>query len=210
MIRRLLLTAATSALLVVCTIIALEALGLLFQRGTPEPVINSVLTPDIPEESAVTLFWKRQDELALARIQAEQERLYEAEQQEAARQAGDEERSLADALRWAEQYRRRREAEVKLAALGPPPVTDARGQVEPQPDAAVEPQPRPQQTRELKLAAATAATARVHRTAYRPAARPDRPRVARRGASRDTAAGCPLLGWIETLMAPPSPRRRAT
>jgi hypothetical protein len=210
MIRRLLLTAATSALLVMCTIIALEALGLLFQRGTPVPVINSVVTTEVPEESAVALFWKRQDELALARLQAEQERLHEAEQQEAARQVEDEKRSLADALRWAEQYRRRREAEVKLAALGPPPVTDARGQVEPQPGAAVEPQPGPQQAREVKLAAAAAAAGRVHRTVHRPAARADRPRVARRGASRDIAAGCPLLGWIETLMAPPSPRRRAT
>ena len=97
MIRRLLLTAATSALLVVCTIIALEALGLLFQRGTPEPVINSVVTPDIPEESAVTLRWKQQDQLALARLQAEQERLHDAGQLEAARQAEAEAHNLADA-----------------------------------------------------------------------------------------------------------------
>jgi len=210
MIRRLLATAATSALLVVCTIIALEALGLLFQRGTPEPVIGNTAIADIPEESAVALLWKRQDQLALARLQAEQQRRHEAEQQEALAQAEDEERNLADALRWAEQYRLKHGAEVKVAALGPPAVTDARGQAEAQAEPSVGPQRRPQLTRDLKLAAAVAETGRVHRTAHRPAARPDRPRAVRRGDARGTAAGCPLLGWIETMMAPPSPRRRAT
>jgi hypothetical protein len=203
MIRRLLATAATSAVLAAGTIIALEAAGLLFRQGTPEPVIASVHIREVPEETAPALLWKRQEELALARLNAKQEeRRREAEGLEAGRQAQDEERNLDDALRWAEAYRRKREGGQKVAALGPPPVVDA--------PAEVEPQPMPPQIRDPKLTPAAAEPDRATPTVHRPSARPARARSTRRGAGHRTSAGCPFLRWLQAIVAPPEPGRGAS
>ena len=183
--------------------VALEAAGLLFQKGTPEAVIANVHVREVPEETAAALLWKRQEELELARLKGEQEELrLEAERLEAGRQAEDEERKLADALRWAEAYRRRRDGGRKVAALGPPPVVDA--------SADVEPQPVPPQTRDPKLTPAVAAPERGTPTTHRPSARPGRAGSTRRATGRRTSAGCPFLGWLQGVAAPPAPRRGAT
>jgi len=197
MIRRLLATAATSAILLAGAIIALEAVGLLFRRGTPEPVIANVHIRPVPEESAPALLWKRQDELELARLRREEEGRHEAERSEA-----DEERALADALRWAEAYRRKRETELKVAALGPPPMFDSSRQVDVQ--------PAPPQDRDLKLTATLAGPERNTHAVLRPSARPDRARSVRRGFRRANGIGCPFLGWLAAVMAPPAPRRGAS
>jgi hypothetical protein len=201
MIRRLLATAATSAILVAGAMVALEAVGLLFQKATPEPVIANVHVREVPEETAPARLWKRQEELELARLKAEAERRQEAERQEASRQAEDEdeERKLADALRWAEEYRLEHEGRQKVAALGPPPVVDA--------PVAVEPQPVPPQTHDSKLTPAVAEPERDTPTTRRPSATPNRAGSMRRGSSRPTSAGCPLLGWLQAVVAPPLPRR---
>jgi hypothetical protein len=193
MIRRLLATAATSAILLAGAIIALEAVGLLFRKGTPEPVIANVHIRPVPEESAPALLWKRQDELELARLRRE------AEQQAS---AADEERALADALRWADAYRRKRESELKVAALGPSPMLDSSRQVDVQ--------PAPPQDRDLKLTASVAEPERSTHTVLRPSARPDRARSVRRGSRRASGTGCPFLGWLAAVMAPAAPRRGAT
>lgn len=203
MIRRLLATAATSAILVAAAIIALEAAGLLFRQGTPEPVLANVHLREVPEETAPALLWKRQEELALARLKAEQEeRRQEAERQDTGRQAQDEERKLADALRWAEAYRRKREGGQQVAALSPPPVVDA--------PAAAEPQPVPPQTGEPKLTPAVADPERGSPTTHRPSAGPGRAGPMRSGAGRRASAGCPFLRWLQAVVAPPAPRRGAT
>jgi hypothetical protein len=199
MIRRLLATAATSAILLAGAIIALEAVGLLFRRGTPEPVIANVHIQPVPEETAPALLWKRQDELKLARLRAEEERIREADRQAS---EADEARALADALRWAEDYRRKREAGQKVAALGPLPVVD--------PPLPVEPGPEPKQARDPKITAAVAGPERSRPMVDRLSARSDRARSGRRGARRASGIGCPLLGWLQTVMAPPAPRRGAT
>jgi hypothetical protein len=198
MIRKLLATAATSAVLVAATIIALEAAGLLFRQGTPEPVIANVHVREVPEEAAPALLWKRQEELALARLKADQEeRRREAERQDAAGQVEDEERKLADALRWAEAYRGKHEGVQKVAALGPPPVVDA--------PAAAEPQPVPPQTREPKLTPAVAEPERGGPATHRPLARPGRAGPMRRGSGHRASAGCPFLRWLQAVVAPPRP-----
>jgi hypothetical protein len=203
MIRRLLATGATSAILVAAAIVALEATGLLFQKGTPEPVIANVHVREVPEETAPALLWKRQEELELARLKRAQEEVWrEAERLDADRQADDEERKLADALRWAEAYRRKREGGQKVAALWPPPVMDT--------PAAAEPQPVPPQTRDPKLSPAVAEPERGTPTTHRPSARPGRAGSMRRGAGPQTSAGCPFLGWLQAVVAPSAPRRGGT
>jgi hypothetical protein len=203
MIRRLLATVATSAILVAAAMVALEATGLLFQKGTPEPVIANIHVREVPEETAPALVWKRQEELELARLKGAQEEVrLEAERLEAARQTEDEERRLADALRWAEAYRRGREGGQKVAALSPPPVVDA--------PAVAEPRPVPPQTRDPKLTPAAAGPARETPTTHRPSARPGRAGPVRGGAVRRISAGCPFLGWLQAVVAPPPPRRGAT
>lgn len=199
MIRRLLATAATSAILLAGAIIALEAVGLLFRRGAPEPVIANVHIWEVPEQSAPALLWKRQDELELARLRREEEE----RRREAERQASevDEERGLADALRWAEAYRRKRETKLKVAALGPPPMLDSPWQVDVQ--------PAPPQARDLKITATVAEPERDTPTVPPPSARPDRAKSVRRDSSRANGIGCPFLGWLAAVMAPPAPRRGA-
>ena len=202
MIRRLLATAATSAILVAAAIVALEAAGLLFRQGTPEPVIANVHIREVPEETAPALLWKRQEELALARLKAgQEERRREAERLDAGRQAEDEARNLADALRWAEAYRRKREGVQKVAALGPPPLVGA--------PAEVEPQPAPPQARDPKLTPAAAEPERGSPTPHRSLARPGRAGSMRRGAGNRGSAGCPFLRWLQAVVAPP-PSGRGT
>jgi hypothetical protein len=178
MIRRLLAAGAMSAIVLAGAIVALEAFGLLFQRGAPEPAILNIHAQEVPEESAPALLWKRLEE--------EQQRRHEAERQEAARRAAEEERKLA---------------EQKVAALGPAPLVD--------PPWRIEVQPVPEQARVLKVTVSVAEPELGTPTVHRASARPDRARSIRRGAGRVSGPGCPFLGWLEAVMAPPAPRRGA-
>jgi hypothetical protein len=192
MIRRLLATVGIAAVLVAGAIVALEAVGLLFRKGAPAPVIAEVHLGEVPEETAPARLWKQLDEQELAKARAEEERRrQEAERHEAARQA--------------EEAERKRPAEQKAAALGPQPVVDVAWQVEVQ--------PVPEQVHEVKLTA-VAAQEQGKRTLQRLSARPDGarslPRPVREGSGRTRGNGCPFLGWLETVLIPPAPRKGAT
>src|SRR5262245_747877 len=142
MIRKLMATTASSAILLLGAVVGLEAVGLIFRGSPPQPRIASIQTGlDDPEALAAALLWRQQEQdMAEARRKAEEElRRFEAGRQDAAGQAREEEGRLADALRWAERYRQR-QAEVRLAqarvaalhqpqAVPKPPATQAQPQL---------------------------------------------------------------------------------
>jgi uncharacterized protein YfaS (alpha-2-macroglobulin family) len=211
-IGRLLATAATSVILLLGAVIALEALGLLFWKESPqsEPVVANVHFREVPEETAPARLLKQLEEQELAEAKAKEERaaqakaeaaraaeerrapeetakaelaLQEAERQAAAAEA--EARKLAEARRLeAEQAERK-----KMAALVPPPVTDAPSQAE------AEPAP-------VKLAPA-AGPESSKRIVHVTQARRERTRVVRRLAVHRATPRCPFLAWLETVMGPP-------
>jgi hypothetical protein len=204
MIRRLLATVALSAVLLLSTVIALEAVGRLFQEESPEPAVLNVDVGEVPEETAPARLWKQLDELEAAKAEAERKEVErkEAEREEAARQAA-EERKRAEAVRLAEEERGRPRVEVKVATLGPPPVGDAPWQAD------VKPAPgQAHRTHEVKLAA-TVAAQQSKRMPQRLSQR-DRARPVRGAYRRTKTARCPFLAWLETMMAPSAPRRGAT
>src|SRR5262245_20364565 len=94
--------------------VGLEAVGLLFQSGTPEPGSGNIQPRDHPEVMPP----QAHQEPILAEKPGDTEeelRPHETDHQEAAGQAQDEERKTADAHRWAERYRRK--TQQRLAAL---------------------------------------------------------------------------------------------
>lgn len=199
MIRRLLATVALSAVLLLSTVIALEAVGRLFQEESPEPAVLNADVGEVPEETAPARLWKQLDELEAVKAEAERK---EAERKEAARQAA-EERKRAEAVRLAEEERGRPRVEVKVATLAPPPVGDAPWQAD------VKPAPgQAHRTHEVKLAA-TVAAQQSKRMPQRLSQR-DRARPVRGAYRRTKTARCPFLAWLETMMAPSAPRRGAT
>jgi len=201
-IRRLLATLATSAVLLLGAVIALEALGLLFQRSRPdpEPVIANANFREVPEETAPAHLLKQLEEQERAKAeadevrareeQAKEERRLEAERQAATDAAEDEARRLAEA--------RKREAETgsqKVAALGPPPVTDAPRQAEPE--------PAPQEAARTVKLAPSAEPDEGERTVHPAPTRRDRARAVRRGNVHQARSRCPFLAWWESVMGPP-------
>lgn len=235
MIPRLLATAVALTILTVGAIIGLEAVGVLFQKGVQEPAIASMLSPHSPEDLAADGVTPPQEDEGLAELllQAEFHRR-EAEREEAARQAADEDRKLADALRWAERYRARHGPGQQVAVLvvpleaatapsglagpnkGKPPEPEA---VAPSlPEAVAEPASVDKQRQaDLKLAKSEAEDrARPIGPQGRP--RPARTRAHRAGVGHDGGFRCPFLAWLQEVLAPPAasaarlptPRRRAT
>ena len=140
-IRRLLATVATSAVLLLGAVIALETLGLLFQKGReePEPVIANVNFREVPEETAPAHLLKQLEEQERAKAQAEKVRAKEEQaKEEESRQEAERQVTAAAAEDEARQHAedRKHEAEKagqKVAALGPPPVTDGPRQAEVEP-----------------------------------------------------------------------------
>lgn len=206
-LRRLLAMVATSAILMLGAVIALEALGLLFQRQSPEPapVIANINVPDVPEETAPALLMKQleEQERAEAKVKAEQakeEQLrQEAERLKAAAEAEEAARKLAEAGKLEAE-----KAAQKVAALGPPPVMDA----PPQPEVR---EPTPQEgARNAKLTP-SARPEQGKRTLHLTPGRREQARRARRSAARAGSTRCPFLAWWETVvMGAPEPGRRAT
>jgi hypothetical protein len=208
-IRRLLATIATSAVLLFGAVIALEALGLLFQkaRPDPEPVIVNANFREVPEDTAPAHLLKQLEEQERAKAEAEEARAKEAQAKEAVakeelrrQEAAD--AAEAEARKLAEQ--RKLEAEKaarKVAALDPPPVIDA------PPKAEV--QPAPEAARNVKLAPSTEPEHGKHRLHLAPARR-ERARAVRRGNVHQARSRCPFLAWWETVvMGAPAPTRRA-
>jgi hypothetical protein len=200
MIRKLMATIASSAILLLGALVGLEALGLIFRVDPPQLRIASIRTGlDDPEALAAALLWQQQEaDSAEARRKAEDElRRFEAARQDPAGQAREEERRLADALRWAERYRQR-QAEVRLtparvaalhqpqAVAKPPEAAEPAGQ----------PQPPPQPIRDVKLVAATEPLAPPRAAARPSSARPGPAGAHRARAGRAAGPGCPLLGWL--------------
>jgi hypothetical protein len=205
--RKLMTTVATWALVLVGALVALEAAGLIFRAGAPQPRIASVQTAlDDPEVRAAALMWQQREE-AEARRRAEADRRhFEAERAKAAAEAAEERKGFADALAWAEAYRNRREAGRHVAALGQPQLAATAAEASPSP----QPQPAPPPARDADLKLAAVAAEPAPRTAGRPLARPDRAAPRRRHLPRAARTRCPFLGWLEAVMPPPAPRRGPT
>jgi hypothetical protein len=205
-IRRLLATVATSAVLLLGAVIALEALGLLFQKGReePAPVIANANFREVPEEAAPAHLLKQLEEEEQAKADAdearvkgaqakeeqakEEQRRLEAERLEAERQAA------ADAA--AEEARKHaaEKAAQKVAALGPPPVIDAPPKAEAQ--------PAPQEAaRNVKLGPSAEPEQGKHRLHLTPARR-ERARAVRRANVHQARSRCPFLAWWETVVGP--------
>jgi hypothetical protein len=233
MIPRLLATAVALTILTVGVVIGLEAAGVLFQKGVQEPAIASMLSPHSPEDLAVDDVTPPQEDEGLAELllQAEFHRR-DAEWEEATGQAADEDRKLADALRWAERYgaqkRPRQQAAVLRlpleAAANPPGLTDP-GEGKPPEPVSAAPPPRkavavPTMVDEQRPADLKPAKARAEDRA-RPSRRqgpppPARTKAHRAGAGHDGSIRCPFLAWLHDVFAPaasaahvPSLRRRA-
>jgi hypothetical protein len=199
MMRKLMTTTASLTLLLGGAVVALEAVGLIFRAGPPQPRIASIQTGlDDPETHAAALLWQRQEE-AEARRRADQDRRqFEAEWQAAVARAAEEEKWFTDAVAWAERYRRRREAQRRVAAL------DRREAATPA-EAAGKPQPPPlREARDLEVAAAAAEPGPA------PGAGRLRGRSHRKDAGRAAPRGCPFLAWLQAVVAPPASRRGAT
>jgi hypothetical protein len=196
--RKLMASIASLTLLLLGAVVALEALGLIFRAGPPQPKIASIqIGQDDPEAMAADLLWQRQEE-AEGRRRSDQDRhQFEAARQAEAARTVEEEKGLADALAWAERYRRRREVERRVAGLGRPQAA-----AEPA-ESAGKPQPQHQlqDPHGLKIAAA-AEPAPASRSAERSLAGPQRARSRRRHIRRVAHSRCPFLGWLHTVMAP--------
>jgi hypothetical protein len=204
---KLMATIASLMLLLVGTVVALEAVGLIFGAAPPQPRMAIIqIRQDDPEALAGDLLWQRQEE-AEARRRADQDRhQFEAERRVAAAQAAEEQKGHTDALAWAERYRQR-VAHRRVAASDRPQPAAA----EPA-EAAGKPQSqRPlQEARALKLAAAATEAGHVPRIAKRALARPNREESTGGRDARATRARCPFLSWLQAFMAPLVPRRGAT
>ncbi len=179
-IRRLLAAAATSALLLLGAIIALEALGLLFQKEAREPVIANVHMLEVPEDTAPALLWKQLEEQARSKAKAEKRRL----------EAGQKTAALTP----------------PPLELAPPPLEDVPWLVYVQP-APQQARKAPQQAREVKATATVAEPEQDAPKVHRVSARRERARSMRRGAGRPGSTGCPFLALLETIMGPPAPAR---
>jgi hypothetical protein len=214
-IQRLLATVATSAILLLGAVIALEALGLLFVKESAEPAVANVHFREVPEETAPAQLMKQLEEQERAEAKVRQERARQEQANEA--QASEEEqrrqaaadaeaaRRLAEAeereVEKAEQSAPTGKAAQRVAALGPPPVTDAppsRPEVQ---------QPPPQEGASTVKLAPAAGPEQGKRTVHLTSARRERARRLHRSAR--AGSRCPFLAWWETVvLGPPAPQRR--
>ena len=239
MIKQWVAAAVTLAVLTFGAVIALEAVGLLFQPGAPEPKVGSLQPRDVPEAK----LQQQHEEGSLAQPpgHAERERQgREAEHLEAAKQALDEERKTADAHRWAERYRR--EAEQPLAVLGDKVRLAERatetGQVEHtgppysikeaalvgalgEPGSGRLDAGHGDDTKQPAKGCMTPCQVKAPeakggvRLVRLPFVRPGQVKRSGAGAADRGSVACPLLGWLQGVMARPAPpvpasaRRRA-